>query len=57
MKIFKEIKEQYNYLWWWMLEQGIIVSTILVNSFLFMIFAVGMGILMLFLKWYTRHLH
>jgi len=44
MKIVKEIKEQYAYLWWWMLNQGIVISTLLVNSFLFVIWVVVMAI-------------
>jgi hypothetical protein len=57
MKIFKEIKEQYDYLWWWLLEQGTLVSMLIVNSFFFMLFAVSLGILYVFLKWYAKHLH
>jgi len=55
MKIFKEIEEQYAYVWWWLLNQGLIVSTILVNSFLFAIFTVAMAMLYFFMKWISRH--
>jgi len=55
MKIVKEIKEQYAYLWWWMLNQGIFISTILVNTFMFAIFTVSMACLYFLMKWLKGH--
>jgi hypothetical protein len=55
MKIFKEIKEQYVYLWWWMLEQGIIISALLVNSFLFAIWVAIMTCFYFVMKWLKGH--
>lgn len=56
-KLFKEIEEQYVYLWWWLLEQGLIIATLLVGSFMIVIFTICMSIIYLFLKWYAKHLH
>ena len=55
MKIIKELKEQYAYLWWWLLENGIFVATILVNFVLATIFAIAMAALIFYLKWFGRH--
>jgi hypothetical protein len=53
--MWKEIKEQYAYVWWWLLENGIVVSTIIVNAFLATIFAVVMSALYFFVRWYSKH--
>ena len=55
MKIFKEIKEQYMYLWWWLLSQGIVVATIFVEFFLISIFAVTMTVFYFLMKWLSKH--
>jgi hypothetical protein len=49
-----KLKDQYNYLWWWMLEQGIFISAVLVNLFSASIFAIAMAILHIFVKWYDK---
>jgi hypothetical protein len=54
-KFFREIEEQYVWLWWWLLDQGMIIATILVNTFFISIFALVMALLVLFLKFYGRH--
>jgi len=55
MKWIKELKEQYAYVWWWLLENGIFIATIIVNFFLAAIFAIAMGLLYFFLRWYSKH--
>jgi hypothetical protein len=55
MKFIKELKEQYAYVWWWLLENGIIIATIVVNFLSAIIFAIVMGILYFFLKWFGKH--
>lgn len=55
MRIVKEIKEQYAYLWWWLLNQGIIISALLVNSFLFTIWIAVMCVFYFVMKWLRGH--
>jgi hypothetical protein len=55
MKIFKELEEQYAYLWWWLLNQGLVVATIIVNVFIASVFAMCMVALVFFIKWFSRH--
>jgi hypothetical protein len=54
MKIIKEIKEQYAYLWWWMLSQGTVLAAVIVNLFSATLFAIMMAILHFFVKWYDK---
>jgi hypothetical protein len=54
-KFFKELGEQYDYTWWWLLEQGIFFASIIVNTVFLTIFAIVMGFLILFLKWFSKH--
>jgi hypothetical protein len=54
-KYFKELGEQYNYVWWWLLDQGILIATFLVNVFLFGMFAITMVILLIALKYFGKH--
>lgn len=55
MKLFKEIEEQYAYLWWWLLNQGLFVATIFVNTFMIVIFTICMFVLVFFIRWFGRH--
>ena len=55
MKIVKEIKEQYAYLWWWFLEQGIFLSALIINSFLFVVWLMAMGVFVFLMRWLSRH--
>jgi hypothetical protein len=54
-KFFKELGEQYDYTWWWLLEQGMIFSAIIVNALFLTIFTIVMGFLILFLKWMGKN--
>jgi hypothetical protein len=55
MKIVKELKEQYAYLWWWLLNQGVFVASFIVNSFLFVIWFAIMLIFYFVMKWLRGH--
>jgi hypothetical protein len=55
MKIVKELKEQYAYLWWWLLSQGIFISTILVNTFMLFIFVFAMTAFYFVMRWLKGH--
>lgn len=55
MKIFKELQEQYDYLWWWLLNQGIVLSTIFVNTFMLIIFSIVMTAFYFLMKWLKGH--
>lgn len=55
MKLIKEIKEQYAYLWWWLLNQGIPIAGVLVLLFLGGIFIMCMVAFAFFLKWLDMH--
>jgi hypothetical protein len=53
--MWKEIKEQYAYLWWWLLDNGLFVATIIVNFFMLAIFTVSMTVFYFALKWFSKH--
>lgn len=55
MKLIKDIKEQYTYLWWWLLENGLFIATLLVNTFLISVFLFTMSLLYMFVRWYSKH--
>ena len=50
----KNLKEQYAYLWWWFLDKGLFISTIIINLFAASIFSIAMVILHFFVKWYDK---
>jgi hypothetical protein len=55
MKLVKEIREQYAWLWWWLLDQGLFISTILVNVFMLAIFLVAMTAFYFIMRWLKGH--
>jgi hypothetical protein len=55
MKIVKELKEQYAYVWWWLLNQGTFVATLIVNTFLFLVWLFFMVIFYFVMKWLKGH--
>lgn len=54
-KFFKELGEQYDYTWWWLLEQGMLISCLIVNTFFATIYVVAMAIIIFVLRWYNKH--
>jgi hypothetical protein len=55
MNLIKELKEQYAYLWWWLLDKGTVIAWSIVNFFLATIVAIVLAALYFFLKWYSKH--